>query len=105
MKNKPAGFKLGFGLFITGIILGLINHAMLYYYRITIELLLGYPIFVFWGVSFMIRPGAKVKSLKSSDDIQTFIKQSSKLDYAVWFIFLVIGAVGLIFQMFYYDLQ
>ncbi len=103
-SQKHAGKSLGLSLIISGIILGVINHLLLYYANLTIMLLCSYTIFITIGLSFMLFPGNYKGELKTFDEIIEFFKQTSRLHGTIWVIGLILGVIGLLVQIVYYGL-
>ena len=94
MKSKALNFKLGLSLVIAGLFFGIINHILLEHFDFTIKLLIGYPIFLCWGIGLLFFPGAKTDSLKTTNDMKDFWNRSPKLHKLVWILSLLCGAVG-----------
>ena len=105
MKNKKIGFKLGLALAIVGIFLGVINHLFLEIGNFTINLLLGYPIFISLGFSMMVFPGAEQSELKTQEDIKNFWKTTSIVHKIIWALFFVAGAIVSVAVIIHYNLQ
>ena len=105
MKNKKIGFKLGLALAIVGIFLGVINHLFLEIGNFTINLLLGYPIFISLGLSMMVFPGAEQSELKTQEDIKSFFKATHVVNKIVWALFFIAGAIITVALMIFYQLK
>lgn len=105
MKNKKVGFKLGFALFLIGVIFGVINHILLDVLNMTLNILLGYPMFACLGLSMMVFPGAEQSELKTQDDIKNFFKATHVVNKIVWGLFFVGGMFITIALIIFYNLR
>jgi len=105
MKNKKVGFKLGIALFLIGVLFGVINHVLLDVLNLTLNILLGYPIFICLGLSMIIFPGAEQSELKTQEDIKSFFKATHVVNKIVWALFFIAGAIITVALMIFYQLK
>jgi len=104
-QNKPLGFRLGFALVFIGVIFAIANHLLLTYSNSTFNILIGFPIFIFWGFGLIFFTGAKSEAFQTTLDLKNFFKNSPLLHKIIWIFTFLLGMVGTFFIFKYYHLK
>lgn len=104
-RTVKTGFKLGLGLFIIGVLFAALNHGLLEYVNWTLNIFVGYPLFLGLGIGFIIAPGPIIGKINDGKDLKKLIKDSKTIDKTVWIFFSLLGVAGMFVIMFYYGLQ
>ncbi|PLX06458.1 MAG: hypothetical protein C0596_18515 [Marinilabiliales bacterium] len=104
-KTYKTGFKLGLGLFIIGVLFAALNHGLLEYVNWTLNIFVGYPLFLTLGLAFIIAPGPEIGKLKDGKDIKKLLTDSKSSDKIIWILFSLLGIAGMFVIIYYYGLQ
>jgi hypothetical protein len=105
MSKIRTGVKAGIALVVVGVITGIFNHFALEIWNYTLNILIGFPIFFFWGLSLIIFPGPEIYHPLKTEDINGFWRNSPVIHRIGWIFGIALGAAGTVFAMFYYNIQ